>query len=82
VIRGGASAALLLLAPLCLTACDDTPGQWSLFVYADAHDRSKWVRTDRFKTERVCRRAGEESISALPEPRKAAYRCVKTGPPG
>lgn len=68
-------AAILLL--LMLGACDDTPGKWSAYVYPDAHDRSKWTRTDRFKTQSMCRRASEESIARLPEPRKAGYRCVR-----
>ena len=72
-----------LLAPLfLLAACDDTPGKWSLYVYPDAGDRSNWQRTDRFKSEGMCRQAGEENIAALPDPEKADYRCVKTGAPG
>ena len=67
---------------LLLVACDDTPGQWSLFVYPDARDQSNWLRTDRFKSESMCRQAGEENIAALPDPEKADYRCVKTGAPG
>lgn len=70
--------ALLLL----LTACDDAPGKWSLFVYPDAHDAEHWQRTDRFKSEHVCRRAGEEAVAALPDPARAAYRCAKAGAPG
>jgi len=67
---------------LLLAACDDTPGQWSLFVYPDARDQSNWLRTDRFKSESMCRQAGEENIAALPDPKKADFRCVKTGAPG
>jgi len=72
---------LLLLFAL-LAGCDDTPGQWSAYVYRDAHDHSKWQRTDRFKTEAMCRQAAEEQIAALPDPKKAGYACVHTGPPG
>ena len=73
---------LAVLALLLLAGCDDTPGQWSLFVYADARDRSQWLRTDRFKSEGMCNRAGSEALAALPDPAKADYRCVRTGPPG
>jgi hypothetical protein len=73
------SAAFLLLM---LAGCDDTPGQWSAYVYPDARDGSKWTRTDRLKNEGMCKQAAEESIAALPEPKKASYRCVRTGPPG
>jgi len=72
-------ASLLLLL---LAACDDTPGKWSLYVYPNAHDQSNWQRTDRFKSEGMCRRAGEESVAALREPKKAAFRCVEGGAPG
>lgn len=70
-------AALLLLLALLLAACDDTPGQWSAYVYPDARDRSHWTRTDRFKSESMCACAAEESIASLPDPKKAAYKCVK-----
>ena len=68
-----------LAAPLLfllLASCDDTPGKWSAYVYPDARDQSNWVRTDRFKTRRMCNRAAQESIARLPEPKKAAYKCV------
>ena len=71
-----------LLAPLfLLAACDDTPGKWSLYVYPNAHDQSHWQRTDRFKSEGMCRQAGEESLSALSKPAKGAFRCVETEAP-
>jgi hypothetical protein len=66
-----------LLFLLLLAACDDTPGKWSLYIYPDARDAKHWERTDRFKTESMCKRAAEESIANLPDPKKAAYRCVK-----
>ena len=71
---------LLLLA--LLASCDDAPGEWSLFVYPDAHDRSKWQRTDRFKSMDFCRQVGAEAIARQPRPDKAAFECVHTGPPG
>lgn len=73
---------ILTAAPLMVAGCDDTPGKWSAYVYADARDHEHWERTDRFKTEGMCKRAAEESIAALPNPAKAGYRCVETGPPG
>jgi hypothetical protein len=75
------SIALALLVVL-VAGCDDTPGKWSLFVYPDAHDRSKWERTDRFKSMGYCREAGAEAIARQPRPDKAAFECVQTGPPG
>jgi len=72
--------ALALLALLMLASCDDAPGKWSAFVYPDAQDRSKWERTDRFKTEGMCKRAALESIAKLPNPAKASYRCVQLEP--
>jgi hypothetical protein len=71
-------AALLLL----LASCDDTPGKWSSIVYPDAHDRSKWLRTDRFKTEEMCQQNAAAQVAALPEPKKAAYECVEGSGPG
>ena len=71
---------ITVLLRLMLAGCDDTPGKWSAYVYPDANDRSHWERTDRFKTEGMCRRAAEESIAALPDPKKAAYRCVQLEP--
>ena len=62
----------LLLAP---AGCDDTPGEWSAIVYADAGDRSHFVTTRRFKTLSMCRQAAAESIAALPDPERADYRC-------
>ena len=50
------------------------------YVYPDAHDRSKWERTDRFKTERMCRDAAREQIARLPQPKKAAFKCVELQP--
>jgi hypothetical protein len=32
------------------------------------------------RSEGMCRRAAEESIARLPEPKKAAWRCVKLDP--
>jgi hypothetical protein len=58
-----------------LASCDDTPGKWSLYVYPDARDRTKWERTDRFKTERMCVRAGREAIDKLPHTGKASFEC-------
>lgn len=51
-------------------------GNGPAYVYPDAHDQSNWVRTDRFKTRRLCNRAAQESIARLPEPKKAAYKCM------
>jgi hypothetical protein len=75
-----------MIKPLCvllfllLAACDDTPGKWSSYVYPDARDRTNWERTDRFKTERMCRDAARESIARLPQPKKAAFKCVELQP--
>ena len=66
----GAFAALLLL-----TGCDDTPGQWSAIVYADAQDSQHYLTTRGFKSLGMCRQAAREGIAALPDPSKAAYRC-------
>ena len=52
-----------------------------MYVYPDAGDRSNWQRTDRFKSEGMCRQAGEESLSALSKPAKGAFRCVETEAP-
>ena len=77
-----ARALPLLLLAAVLAGCSDKPGEWSLFVYPDARDHSKWERTDRFQYEHMCRRAGEEAIARLPQPSKASFECVHTGPPG
>lgn len=42
--------ALLPFALLLLCGCDDTPGQWSAIVYADAQDRSHYLTTHGFKS--------------------------------
>ena len=61
--------------PFLLAGCDDTPGQWSAIIYADAHDTSHYLTTRGFKSLSMCRQAAEESIAALPEPTKAGYQC-------
>ena len=66
----------LALAVLTLAGCADTPGRWSAYVYPNGQDRSQWERTDRFRTESMCKKAAKESIAKLPEPQKAAYSCV------
>ena len=71
--------ALALLFAL-LASCNDTPGEWSLYVYPDARDHSNWQRTDRFKSEGACKRAGAEAIVRLPEPAKAGFECVRLQP--
>jgi hypothetical protein len=71
---------LVPVALAFLASCDDTPGKWSLYIYPDARDAKNWERTDRFKTEGMCRRAAEEGIAKLPEPKKAAWRCAKLEP--
>ena len=63
------------LAFLALAACDDTPGEYSAIVYADAGDRDHYVTTRGFQSLSMCRQAAAESIAALPDPRKADYRC-------
>jgi hypothetical protein len=65
---------------LLLAGCDDTPGKWSAYVYPDARDTTNWVRTDRFKTRSMCEQAARESVAKLPEPKKAAYKCVVLEP--
>jgi hypothetical protein len=71
----------IFVLPLALLAsCDDTPGKWSAYVYPDARDPTKWERTDRFKTERMCRDAAREQIARLPQPNKAAFKCVELQP--
>lgn len=67
---------LLALAVLLLASCADTPGRWSAYVYPNAQDLSQWERTDRFRTESMCKQAAKESVAKLPEPQKAAYSCV------
>jgi hypothetical protein len=69
------ACALALLA--VLASCDDAPGRWSAVVYPDARDRSHWVRTDRFKTQNMCREASAEQIARLPDPKKAGFECVE-----
>jgi hypothetical protein len=73
-------AVLPVIALLMLSGCDDAPGRWSAYVYPDARDRTKWERTDRFKTERMCRDAAREQIARLPQPKKAAFKCVELQP--
>jgi hypothetical protein len=60
---------------LLLAGCDDAPGQWSSIVYPDARDRSNYQTTHRFKSLGMCRQASEETIAALPDPKKAGYEC-------
>ncbi|HEY6047844.1 MAG TPA: hypothetical protein VIV07_02235 [Sphingomicrobium sp.] len=76
-----ARALPLLLLVALVPGCSDKPGEWSLFVYADARDRAHWSRTDRFQSEAMCRRAGAEALARLPQPRKASFECVHTGAP-
>ena len=71
---------LALLLLLTLAGCDDTPGQWSSIVYPDAADRSHWQRTDRFKTEAMCKQSAEETIATLTRPEKAGFECVRAAP--
>ena len=69
------------LTLFALASCNgDKPGEWSLFVYADAADHQKWQRTDRFQSEGMCKRAGEEAVAALPEPAKAGFECRRHRP--
>ena len=68
--------ATLVVLPL-LASCDDTPGKWSLYIYPDARDAKNWQRTDSFKTESMCKRAAEESIARLPDPKKASFQCTE-----
>ena len=83
LVYGGAmSRAFSLVLLLLCAGCDDSPGQWSSYVYRDAHDRSKWERTDRFRSFDTCKRSALESIAWLPQPAKASYACVRTGMPG
>ena len=56
---------LLTLTALLLAGCADTPGRWSAYVYPNGQDASTWTRTDRFKTEGMCRQAAKESIEPI-----------------
>ena len=67
---------LPLLTLLMLAGCNgDMPGEWSAIVYADASDLSDYQTTRGFQSLGMCRRAAQESIAALPQPKKASYRC-------
>jgi hypothetical protein len=72
VIRRAAALPLLCL----LAGCNgDAPGQWAAIVWPDGGDRSHFATTYRFQSAAACRQAAAESIAALPDPRKADYRC-------
>jgi hypothetical protein len=51
------------------------PGEWAAIVYADARDPTHFETTYGFQSLRMCRRAAQESIAALPDPARADYRC-------
>ena len=67
--------ALLLLVFLLLASCDDRPGEWSMIIYPDRTDRTRFVVTPRFKTFSYCRESALERLKELQIEKTGDYEC-------
>jgi hypothetical protein len=66
---------LLTLVFLLLPGCDDRPGEWSMIIYPDRTDRTRFVVTPRFKTFSYCRESALERMKELQIEKTGDYEC-------
>jgi hypothetical protein len=69
------SRALVFLVFLPLPGCDDRPGEWSMIIYPDRNDRTRFGVTPRFKTFSYCRESALERIKELQIEKTGDYEC-------
>jgi len=67
--------ALSFVVFLLLTGCDDRPGEWSMIIYPDRTDRTRFVVTPRFKTFSYCRESALERMKELQIEKTGDYEC-------
>jgi len=65
----------LIIMLLLLAGCDDRPGEWSMIVYPNRADRTKFVVTPRFKTAEYCKEAAIERMNTLQLNGSGDYEC-------
>ncbi len=66
---------LPFLVLLLLAGCDDRPGEWSMIIYPDRTDRTRFVVTPRFKTFSYCRESALERMKELQIEKTGDYEC-------
>ena len=72
---------LAMLALLSALAGCDAPGEWSMFVFPDRNDHSKYEKTDGFQTLSYCRDQAIERMKAVQKSGGGDYLCGhKCGP--
>ena len=64
-----------MLALLSTVACSDAPGEWSMFVYPDRHDRTRYEKTGGFQTLGYCRDQAIERMKAVETSGGGDYLC-------
>ena len=72
---------LAMLALLTVVACSDAPGEWSMFVFPDRNDHTKYEKTDGFQSLSYCRDQALERLKAVQASGDGDYLCGhKCGP--
>jgi hypothetical protein len=58
-----------------LVGFDDAPGEWSMIIYYNRTDRTKFIVTPRFKTFSYCRESAIEQMKELQIDKIGDYEC-------
>ena len=70
---GVLSAATLIF--LLFVGTGDAPGEWSMIIYYDRADRSRFVVTPRFQTLSYCRQSAVDRMKELRIEKTGDYEC-------
>ena len=66
-------AAVMLF--VLLVGFNDAPGEWSMIIYNDRTDRSRFVVTPRFQTLSYCRQSAIDRMKELGIDKTGDYEC-------